>query len=90
MKYTNYFDSVIPDSIWNDVRRAGHNQFTGADHSAGPAHRGMPGEPHNCRLDRRNDSSCSCGAALRDVLSLRFEIGSCFAKPLNAHAASTS
>ena len=90
MKYTDYIDSIISDSIWNDVRRARHYQFTGADHSAGPANRGMAGEPGNCRLDRRNDSSCSCRAVLRDVLGFSVEIGSCFAEPLNAHAASTS
>jgi hypothetical protein len=59
MKYADYLDGVVADSIWNDVRCAGHNQFAGADHSARPAQRRMPGEPRNCRLDRRNDSSCS-------------------------------
>jgi hypothetical protein len=90
MKYTDDLDGIISDPIWNDVRRAGHNQFAGANHSAGPAHRGMPGEPRNCQLDRRHDSTCSCRAVLGDVLSLCFEIGSRFAKPLNAHGASTS
>jgi len=90
MKYTEDFDGIVSDSIWNDVRCAGHNQFAGANYSAGPAHRGMPGEPRNCQLGRRNDSPCSRRAVLRDVLSLCVEIGSRFAKPLNAHGASTS
>jgi len=90
MKYANDLNGIILDSIGNDVRRAGHNQFTGANYSAGPARRGMPGEPRNCRFDCLDHSSCSCGAVLRDVLSLGVEIGSRFAKPLNAHGASTS
>ena len=48
VKYADYPDNIILDSIWNDVGRSGHNQFTGADHSAGPAHRGMPREPSSC------------------------------------------
>jgi len=90
MKYTDDLDSIVSDSIWNDVRRAEHNQFAGADYSAGSAHRGMPGEFLYCRLDRRDDSSRGCRAVLRDVLSLSVEIGSRFAKPLNAHDASIS
>jgi hypothetical protein len=90
MKYTNDLDSVISDSIWNDVRRAGHDQFSGADYSAGAAHRGMPGEPRNRRLDRGNSPAGGCRVFLRNVLSLGVEIGSGFAKPLNAHGASTS
>jgi len=47
VKYTEYFDTIISDSIWNDVRRAGHNQLAGADYPAGPAHRRISGEfPH--------------------------------------------
>jgi hypothetical protein len=90
MKYTDYLDSIILDSIRDDVRRAGHNQFTGANYSAGPAHRRMPGEARHCRYDCLDHSSCSGRTVLSDVLSLGVEIGSRFAKPLNAHGASTS
>ena len=90
LKYTNDLDGFIADSIWNDVRRSGHNQFASADYSAGPAHRGMPRESRDRRFDHRNDSSCGVRVVLRDVLSLSVEIGSRFAKPPNAHGASTS
>jgi hypothetical protein len=90
VKYTDDLDNVFLDAIGNDVGSAGHNQFTGADYSARPAHSGMPRESRSCRLDRCDNSSCGCRAVLRDVLSLRIEIGSRFAKPLNAHGASIS
>ena len=90
MKYTDDLDGIVSDSIWNDVRRAEHNQFAGTDDSAGSANRGMPGELLYCRLDHRHGSSRCCRTVLRDVLSLSLEIGSRFAQPLNAHDASIS
>jgi hypothetical protein len=48
MKYADHLDDIVSDSIWNDVGRVGHNQFTGADYSAGAAYRGMPRQPRNC------------------------------------------
>jgi hypothetical protein len=90
VKYADYLDNIVSDSIWNDVGRVGHNQFTGADYSARAADRGMPRESRYCGFDRRDHSSCGCRAVLRNVFGLSVEIGSRFAKPLNAHGASTS
>ena len=90
MKYAEYFDTIIADSIRNDVRRTGHNQFAGADYSARPAYRGMPGESPHGRLDRGDNSAGSGRIFLSDILSLGVKIGPRFAKPPNAHGASTS
>ena len=48
MKYADHLDNIFSNSIWNDIGSSGHNRFTGANYSAGPAHRGMPRQPRNC------------------------------------------
>jgi hypothetical protein len=89
MEDAQYFQRIVTDAVWDDIRGTGDHQFSITRYSAGPAHRRMVPES----LDRVSNSSYDptcCWAIASDVTSLGVEISDGFAQPSNAHRDSIS
>lgn len=41
IEYGEQLQPLMPDPVWNDVRRAGHHEFPGSSQTAGPSHLGL-------------------------------------------------